>query len=75
MPQQMTDDVQDTVVAIRKAGDQLVVTNIKSSEYPDYTFSVDPSQACGTWSAAEGRRLLPQLLHKLTSCLSAESGR
>ncbi|KAK9826693.1 hypothetical protein WJX74_010258 [Apatococcus lobatus] len=35
---------QDTIVAIRKAGDQLVITNIKSSEYPDYTFSVDPSQ-------------------------------
>ena len=38
--------LQDTVVAIRKAGDQLVITNIKSSEYPDYTFTVDPSQAC-----------------------------
>ena len=38
--------MQDTVVAIMKAGDQLVITNIKSSEYPDFTFSVDPSQAC-----------------------------
>ena len=44
--QDYTFPLQDTVVAIRKAGDQLVITNIKSSEYPDYTFSVDPSQAC-----------------------------
>lgn len=36
---------QDTVVAVRKAGDQLVVCNVDKDKYPEKTFSVDPAQA------------------------------
>lgn len=31
-------------MALRKAGDQLVVTNLESNKYQDVTFSVDPNQ-------------------------------
>jgi hypothetical protein len=36
--------LQDTVVAIRKAGDEVVVANVQSDKYPDKIFSVDPDQ-------------------------------
>ncbi len=36
---------QDTVVAVRKAGDQLVVCNVDADKYPEKEFSVDPAQA------------------------------
>ena len=36
---------QDTVVAVRRGGDQLVVCNVESDKYPEKTFSVDPAQA------------------------------
>ena len=40
----MPESVQDTVVAIRRGGDSLVVSNIQGDVYPDATFSVDPNQ-------------------------------
>jgi len=36
--------VQDTVVAIRKGGDQLVICNVDKDKYPEQTFSIDPAQ-------------------------------
>ncbi|KAL4860073.1 Galactokinase [Chlorella vulgaris] len=34
----------DTVVAVRKAGDQLIVCNVEASKYPEKAFSIDPAQ-------------------------------
>ncbi len=39
---------KDTVVAIRKGGHKLVITNVQSDKYPDVEFSVDPSQPVDT---------------------------
>jgi hypothetical protein len=36
--------VQDTIVAIRKGGDKLVVVNLESDKYPTIEFSTDPNQ-------------------------------
>lgn len=36
--------VQDTIVAIRKGGDKLVVANLESDKYPTIEFSTDPNQ-------------------------------
>lgn len=36
---------QDTVVALRKAGEGLVLTNLDASKYPEIVFSADPQQA------------------------------
>lgn len=41
------DVLQDTIVAIRKGGDKLVVSNLESDKYPTLEFSTDPNQACG----------------------------
>ena len=38
---------QDTVVAIRRAGERLVITNLHAELYPEISFSVDPQQARG----------------------------
>jgi hypothetical protein len=38
--------LQDTIVAIRKGGDKLVVGNLESDKYPTIEFSTDPSQVC-----------------------------
>ena len=35
---------QDTIVAIRKAGDKLVVGHLHPKQYATYTFITDPSQ-------------------------------
>ena len=45
----MPESVQDTVVAIRRGGDSLVVSNIQGDLYSEVTFSVDPNQvpSCG----------------------------
>jgi N-acetylgalactosamine kinase len=37
-------NMQDTVVAIRKGGDSLALSNLEPDRYPDITFSVDPDQ-------------------------------
>ncbi|EFN57575.1 hypothetical protein CHLNCDRAFT_57327 [Chlorella variabilis] len=37
-------DGVDTVVAVRKSGDQLVVCNVEAGKYPEKTFSIDPAQ-------------------------------
>lgn len=34
----------DTVVAVRRAGDQLVVCNVDADKYPEKVFGVDPAQ-------------------------------
>lgn len=39
-------ELQDTIVAIRKGGDKLVVGNLESGKYPTIEFSTDPSQVC-----------------------------
>ena len=44
---------QDTVVAVRRGGDQLVVCNVDAAKYPEKVFSVDPAQAS---RGAGGRR-------------------
>lgn len=44
---------QDTVVAVRRGGDQLVVCNVDVGKYPEKVFSVDPAQAS---RGAAGRR-------------------
>jgi hypothetical protein len=36
--------VQDTIVAIRRGGDELVVANLESDKYPTVEFSTDPGQ-------------------------------
>lgn len=36
--------LQDTIVAIRKGGDKLVVGNLVSDKYPTIEFSTDPNQ-------------------------------
>jgi galactokinase len=36
--------VQDTIVAIRKGGDKLVVGNVDADQYPTIEFSTDPHQ-------------------------------
>lgn len=38
---------QDTVVAIRKAGDRLVIANLHGDAYPEASFTVDPQQVAG----------------------------
>lgn len=38
--------VQDTIVAIRKGGDKLVVGNVEADKYPTIEFSTDPAQVC-----------------------------
>lgn len=35
---------QDTIVAIRRGGDKLVVANLETDKYPTMEFSTDPSQ-------------------------------
>ncbi len=52
--------VQDTVVAIRKGGDQLVVCNVEADKYPEKVFSVDPAQASKHGSAGATAFLLAQ---------------
>eukprot|EP00887_Chlorella_sp_A99_P000781 scaffold5.g781.t1 len=37
----------DTVVAVRKGGDSLVISNLEGGKYPDMTFPADPDQARG----------------------------
>lgn len=36
------------MVAIRKAGDALIITNLRANKYPDVQFAVDPSQPIDT---------------------------
>ena len=36
--------LQDTVVAIRRGGDSLIITSMHPDKYPESTFSVDPDQ-------------------------------
>ena len=36
--------LQDTVVAVRRSGDSLVITSMHPDKYPDSKFSVDPDQ-------------------------------
>ena len=43
---------QDTVVAVRRGGDQLVVSNLDGGAYPEAVFSTDPGQV-----RVEGRGL------------------
>lgn len=38
--------MQDTIVAIRKGGDKLVVGNVVGDKYPTVEFSTDPNQVC-----------------------------
>ena len=40
----LSGSVQDTVVAVRRGGDRLLVSNIDSAAYPEAAFSVDPAQ-------------------------------
>ena len=35
---------QDTVVAIRKGGERLVIANLHADAYPEASFTVDPEQ-------------------------------
>lgn len=35
---------QDTIVAVKKAGDKLVVSNINTQKYDEYSFPTDPDQ-------------------------------
>ena len=35
---------QDTIVAIRTAGNKLIITNVDKEKYPAATFDLDPSQ-------------------------------
>jgi hypothetical protein len=35
---------QDTIVAIRAAGDRLVVANLDGAQFPEADFSTDPDQ-------------------------------
>lgn len=37
--------LQDTIVAIRRGGDKLVVANLEAELYPDIEFGTDPAQA------------------------------
>lgn len=39
---------QDTIVALRKGGDSLVISNLESAKYQDITFTVDPKQLVDT---------------------------
>lgn len=41
----MVWQLQDTIVAIRKGGDKLVVGNLESDKYPTIEFGTDPNQA------------------------------
>ena len=36
--------IQDTVVAIKLAGDNLTIANMDEKKYPTTTFSLDPKQ-------------------------------
>ncbi len=36
--------LQDTVVAVRKGGDELVICNVEAEKYPEKAFSIDPAQ-------------------------------
>uniref|UniRef100_A0A383V891 Galactokinase n=1 Tax=Tetradesmus obliquus TaxID=3088 RepID=A0A383V891_TETOB len=36
---------QDTIVAIRRGGDKLVVANLEAEQYPEIEFGTDPAQA------------------------------
>ena len=38
---------QDTVVAVRRGGDELVVCNVDANKYPEQRFGVDPAQVGG----------------------------
>jgi hypothetical protein len=38
--------LQDTIVAIRRGGDKLVVANLEAEQYPEIEFGTDPAQAC-----------------------------
>ena len=40
--------MQDTIVAIRKGGDKLVVGNLESDKYPSIEFGTDPHQVRNT---------------------------
>lgn len=37
---------QDTIVAIRRGGDKLVVANLDEAKFPVVDFNTDPSQVC-----------------------------
>jgi hypothetical protein len=37
--------LQDTIVAIRRGGDKLVVANLEAEQYPEIEFGTDPTQA------------------------------
>eukprot|EP00884_Botryococcus_braunii_P009664 jgi/Botrbrau1/1869/Bobra.146_1s0056.1 len=39
---------QDTIVAIRTAGNKLIITNVDKEKYPEATFDLDPSQSVDT---------------------------
>jgi hypothetical protein len=48
--------LQDTVVAVRRSGDSLVITSMHPDRYPDSKFSVDPEQVsleAQLWITAE----------------------
>lgn len=58
--------LQDTVVAVRRGGDELVVCNVDAGKYPEQVFSVDPAQAsfasfCSTWLVSDAGKYSEQV--------------
>jgi hypothetical protein len=47
--------LQDTIVAIRRGGDKLVVANLEAELYPEIEFGTDPTQARETALLARSR--------------------
>jgi hypothetical protein len=58
--------VQDTIVAIRRGGDKLVVANLEAEQYSEIEFGTDPTQA-------RGMELLPDI-YMLLAAAGAAAG-
>lgn len=65
--------LQDTIVAIRRGGDKLVVANLEAEQYPEIEFGTDPAQACMREPGISNSSSIPWalMLHSVSPLVAA----